>query len=348
MDAHCQELNRLFSQCVDGNRINIPEKLRAPPKAPPETPPFILDVLHEDSKEKINQMMSSRRPDLTGYDIDAVQLLLSRDDIAMSEFEFVKLAYAWCRKNPTLFESLLHLFDFNVLTSEQKAWVLGHAPTLPGTPALVMNALCSSKIICQNELQPFHLDYPGIKWKRLYDSSVDRLATFHDAVATNLAMFHRTLIVFQPDERLSVAIYIPRKIESSQDCLIDNAGRLFAFPHSQGPQRQHRLVLPTKMKYQLYCDGNVFQLFENHRSNSWVYLVRPGSNDEDYRSTENKGNRRRERQEVIDLGKQAEVCASIALDKFSRQLKTHIGRVNRSPVTAAVSSSAMQVLLQLT
>lgn len=338
MSGQCQELNRLFSQCVDGTRIKIPEKLRAPPEPPQEAPSFILDVLHNDAQEKTHHMMSRKTLDLTGYDIDAMQLLLSRDDIAMSEFDSLKLAYAWCRKNATPFESLLPLFDFNVLNSEQKAWVLGHVPTSPDTPALVMNALCSSNILQQNELKEFHLDYPGIRWKRLYDSTIDRLATFNDALATNLARFHRTLIVFQPDERLSVAIYIPKKIDPAQDCLIDNTARLFAFPHSQGPQRQHRLALPTKMKYQVYCDGNVFQLFENQRSNSWVYLVRPGNNDEEYRAIQNQGHRRRKRQEVIDRGQQAEVCASIALDKFSRQLQTHVGRINRSRVTAAVSS----------
>ncbi|KAF4959413.1 hypothetical protein FSARC_10738 [Fusarium sarcochroum] len=335
MSAQCQELNRLFSQCVDGNRIKIPDKLRSPPKPPQDAAPFILDVLHSDSEEKTRILTFSQEANLVGYDIDAMQLLLSREDIAMSEFEFVKLAHTWCLHNQISFEDLLHLFDFNILTSEQKAWVLTHVPASPNKPGLVLNALCTSNILQQSELQHFQLDYPGIGWKRTYDSSIDRLATFHDAVATNLEMFQRTLIVFQPDEQLSLAIYIPKKIERSQDCLIDDVGRLFAFPHSQGSQRQGRLALPTKMRYQLYCDGNIFQLFENQRSNSWVYLARPGNNDEEYRNIQNQGDRRRKRQDIINQGKQAELCASIALDKFSRQLQTHIGRINRSPAIAA-------------
>lgn len=289
-------------------------------------------------KRRVSEIMHSGKPDLTGVDVDAMQLLLSRQDIALSEFDFLKMSKTWCSRNATPFESLLPLFDLNALTSEQKSWVLAHVPPSSSIPALVENALCSSNILYRRELEQFHLDYPGIKWKRLYDSSMDRLGTFHEAVATNMALFQRTLIVFQPDERLSLAIYIPRMIEKAQDCVIDDTGRLFAFPHSQGPQRQHRLVLPTKMKYQLYCDSNIFQLFENQRSNSWVYLARPGKNDEEYRQMENQGDRRRKRQEIIDRGKEAEVCASIALDKFSKQLQKHVGRVNRSPVTAAVSS----------
>ncbi|KAG4270545.1 hypothetical protein FPRO04_11414 [Fusarium proliferatum] len=335
MSAQCQELNRLFSQCVDGNRIRIPDKLCTATKPLPDAPPFILDVLHDDAKEWVRRLAVTQDGDLAGYDFDAIQLLFSREDVAIGEFECVKLAYSWCLKNKTPFESLLHLFDFNILTADQKAWVLAHVPGSATVTGLIQNALCSSGILRPPELQQFHLDYPGIKWKRTYDSSMDRLATFHEAVATNLELFQRTLIVFQPDERLSLAVYIPKKIDRSQDCLIDNTGRLFAFPHSQGPQRQARLSLPTKMQYQLYCDGNVFQLFEKQRANSWVFISRPGNNDQDYRNVQNGGDRRRRRQEVVDRGGQAEVIASIALDKFSRRLQTHIGRVNRSPITAA-------------
>jgi hypothetical protein len=341
MSAQCQELNRLFSQCVDGNRIKIPDKLRTAPKPLPDAPPFILDFLHDDAKEWVRRLAVTQIEDLTGYDFDAIQLLFSREDVAISEFECVKLAYTWCLKNNTSFDSLMHLFDFNILTADQKAWVLAHLPPSATATGLVQNALCSSGILQPSELQQFHLDYPGIKWKRTYDSSIDRLATFHDALATNLELFQRTLIVFQPDERLSLAIYIPNKIERSQDCVIDNTGRLFAFPHSQGPQRQARLSLPTKMQYQLYCDGNVFQLFEKQRRFSWIFIARPGNNDEEYHNVPNRGDRRRKKQDVVDRGKQAEVIASIALDKFSRRLQTHIGRVNRSPITAAVSKNTI-------
>lgn len=237
----------------------------------------------------MSHAMLSKKLNLVGYKIDTMQSFFCRDEIAMPEFEFVKLAYSWCEKTATTFEDLLPLFDLNTLTSEQKAWVLGQVPVSPAVAALVMNALCSSNILYLTELQHFHLDYPGIRWKRLYDSSVDRLTTFHDAVDSSMNMFQRTLVVFQLDEQLSIVIYIPRKVENSRDCLIDNACRLFVFPHPQGPQRQHRLVLPTKIRYQLCCDGHVFQLFENARSNSWIYLsgpVRTTKSTDKYRTEE--------------------------------------------------------------
>lgn len=336
MSAQCQELNRLFSQCVDGDRINIPKRLETPPSSQETASPFILDVLHRDGEKRVHDFLSVGEADSTGYDVDAIQLLLTRDDIAASEFECIKWAQAWCAKTRVSFETLLHMFDFNVLTAEEKAWVLVHIPPSSTVPALITNALCSSSILERGELHQFKLDHPGMKWKRTYDSSRDRLATFHDAASTNLEMFHRTLIVFRPDERLTIAIYMPKRIPRSQDCQIDDVGRLFAFPHSQGPQKQHRLALPTKRHYQVYCDGNRFQLFEGKRDYTWVSLSRPGTNDQDYRDVKNRGDRRRKQQVAIDSGKQAEIDASIALDKFSENLKTHIGRVRKSPVTAAV------------
>ncbi|KAK3937348.1 RNA dependent RNA polymerase-domain-containing protein [Diplogelasinospora grovesii] len=339
MSPQCQELNRLFSQCVVGNRIKIPEKLKAVPVAAPDAaaPPFVLDELHDKARELIQNSDSSQK-DWDGYALDdMLDLLAARDDIAMTEFEFIQLAFRWCRRNAVAFEGLLHLFDFNVLSVEERSWVLEQLPPMSAqTPSLVLNGLCSSSLLSESELNQFQLNHPGMRWKCVYDSSRgDRLATFLDAAATNLELFQRKLIVFRPDERLTLAIYVPLKIERSKECLVDDAARLFAVPHSQGRERQSRLALPTKMTYRLYCDERVFQLFENQRANSWVYIARPGSDDSDYRNTLDAGDRRRQRQATIDRGINFDVRASIALDKFSKGLQTHIGRVNRAEVSAA-------------
>jgi regulator of nonsense transcripts 1 len=283
-------------------------------------------------------MKTLQKPyDLDGFDEEAIQILLSMDKIAMSEFEFILLTHKWCQKFGQPLESFLSLFDFNVLKPEEKAWVLAQLPVSKDTPALVLNALCSSNILSREELAHFQLDYPGIRWKCVYDSAIDRLGTFLDAASTNMGIFHRTMLVFQIHERLSIAVYVPKAIDASQNCLVDNTCRLFAFPHTQGRERQSRLALPTKMNYRLYCDGELFQLFENRTSNSWVYIARPGSRAGE-QNGQNKGKQRRQRQEDIDRGTQVEICTSIALDKFSQNLARHIGGVvNRSPISAAVS-----------
>lgn len=337
MSAECQQLNRLYSMCVDGNHIKVPPILESPPQPPSSDPPFILDRLHDAAKGLIqNRQDCSHSYD--GYNFDAMELLLSRDDVPMSEFELVKLTYRWCRKNNACLVDFLHLFDVNLLTAEEKAWTLNQLPPSAEAPSLILNALCRSNLIQDSELRPFKLDYPGVRWKCVYDSSQDRLAIFLDTVARVLELFHRKLIVVRVDERLTLAIYVPQKIERRQECQVDDRVRLFAFRHSRGDENSHRLALPTKVNYRLYCDGNVFQLFERARSNSWIYIVKGASDDSGYRSQETIGGRRRGRQATIDSGLNFDCRASIALDKFSRGLQRQVGRVNRNGVLGAVSS----------
>ena len=342
MSAECQELNRLFSQSVDGNRIRVPKRLEEPPTPRPDAPPFVLDELHEVSKQLIRRLQAGQAT-WDGYDLDMIELLLSRDNIAMSEFAFIKLGVRWCQKMSVPMESLIHLFDFNSLNDEQKAWVLCQMPTSI-EPSLVLNALQSSTLLEQDDLQRTKLGHANIHWKRVYDSERgDRLATFLDAVATNLEVFHKKLIVFRPHERLTVAMYFPRKIERAQDWLIDDSARLFPFPHSQGPQRQSRLPKSTVMTYRLYSDEKTFQLFHGQRADSWIKMARSGSNDAEYRNIEDPGDRRRKQQETVDRGVNCDVRASIALDKFSDVLRTHIGGVRRSEVSAAVRTTSSHV-----
>lgn len=205
-----------------------------------------------------------------------------------------------------------------------------------------MNALCSSNLVCEEELQGFNLHQPSIHWKCFYDASKDRMANFLEAATKSLELFHRKLIVLQVDQRLTVGIYVPRKITKSQDCQVDDHVRLFAFPHSQGPENQSRLCLPTKINYRLYSDESSFQLFESQRKNTWVYIQRGGSDDSTYRNIPNRGNQRRQRQETVDAGQNFDFIVSIALDKFSSGLKKHVGRVNRNRVLNAVSEIALK------
>jgi regulator of nonsense transcripts 1 len=338
MAPQCQELNRLFSQCVDGNRIKVPPKLEKAPPPPADAPPFILDDLHDEAKQIIQTAnVANQREALDGYDFDAVELLLSRDDIAMSEYELLRLTHRWCRQNNTRLEDLLHLFDMDALTSEERAWILQQLPPSQTLPALVLNAVTSSNLLSQDAATRFQLNHHGIRWKRIFDSSRDRLGTFLDTASKAMGLFHRKLLVLQVDERLTIAIYVPRIIEAAQDCPVDDSVRLFAFPYSQGTETQSRMSLPTKMTYRLYCDEGAFQLFEGQRGNTWIYLARGPSDDSSYRETENRGDRRRQRQETIDGGRNFDYRVSIALDKFSKGLQRHVGRVNRNGLTAAVS-----------
>lgn len=342
MSQECQELNRLFSMCVDANRIKIPKRLEEPPEPKPGAAPFVLDVLHEEARKLIlkNQtQMRSGPTSLEGYTFDALELLLCRQDVAMSEFELVQLTHKWCLQNNACLEEFAHYFDFGLLSSEQKAWTLAHLPATEEYSKLAYNGLYQSDLLEEMELRQFKLHHPGLHWKRFYTSSRDRLAVFLDSASKSLELFQRKLIVLRVDERLTIAIYIPEKVEKSRDCKIDNKARLFAFPHSRGERTISRLSLPTKMNYHVYCDNNGFQLFQGTRANTWVFVGRSAANDAAYRNAPTQRDRRKARQQTVEEGVNFDFRASIALDKFSRQLQTHIGRVNRNGILGAVSSS---------
>jgi hypothetical protein len=347
MSAECQELNRLFSTCVDGNRIKVPTVLEDCPQLPPDAPPFILDTLHNAAEMFIKNRWGGCQS-CDGYTFDAMELLLCRDDVAMSEFELVKLTYRWCLKNKADLVDFLPLFDFNRLSVQEKAWMLSHLPPAAETPSLVMNALLQSNLIGPAELRSFKLDHQGLRWKRIFDSTRDRLGTFLDVVSRTLELFHRKLIVIHVNDRFTVAVYVPRKVEKRRECQVDNKLLLFAFPHSQGDETSQRRVVSTKMNYRLYCDADVFQLYETHRRNTWVYIGRGASDESSYQNIKNTGDRRRERQKTLDSGLNHDCKVSIALQKFSKPLQKHVGTVNKNGILAAVSFSRRAYKIQLT
>ncbi|EPE27935.1 P-loop containing nucleoside triphosphate hydrolase [Glarea lozoyensis ATCC 20868] len=350
MSPECQQLNRLFSMCVDGNRIKVPSELESPPQPSPLDPPFILGILHNEAKDIIQARQRSTF-DYDGFTFDAMELLMARENMAISEFELIKLTYKWCRKNKTDLTEFLHLFDLNLLTAEEKAWTLNQIPPSFEASSMISNALCQSNLLSSRELAPFKLNYPGLKWKCIYDSTRDRLATFLDVAARSLELFHRKLIVIQVDERLTLAIYVPQKVERAEECQVDNRVRLFAFPHSKGDETAYRLAVPTKKNYRLYCDSNMFQLFDLKKANTWVFINKGASDDSSYRNQETARGWRKGRQATLDSGRNFDCRASIALDKFSRRLQTHIGRVNRNGVLGAeiyvISNKDVKSMLNL-
>jgi hypothetical protein len=341
MSPQCQQLNRLFSQCVDGNHIRIPENLREftaledPPEPKATVAPFILDVLHTASTNFIQKTVDIR-PD--GSDTaDVMELFLTRDKVAVSEFELLLLVSRWCERNKMDILEYSHLLDFSALTDEQQIWFLDHLPVSATTPSLVRNGLLQSDLISPGELHRFRLDQPRLHWKPVFKSSADLMRRFLPAMTQALETFHKKLIILTVDERLTFAIYVPKKISRASEVQVDTSVRIFAFPHSQGPQSPQYKVLPTKVNYRLFCDEHVFQLYERQRSNTWIFLRRPQGDDSLYRNENNRGDRRRKRESTLQQGINFDCKASIALDKVSRDIQRHIGKVQQNGVLAAVS-----------
>ncbi|KAL8992132.1 MAG: hypothetical protein Q9169_007346, partial [Polycauliona sp. 2 TL-2023] len=333
MSAECQELNHLFSRCVDGNRIKVPKHLEDPPKPGSGATPFILDVL----REKIGTVSSAsnRTSNLEDLSLDRLQLLLSRDDVAFSEFELLQMTMRWCMHHQRSMEEFFEYFDFSKLTDMQKVWLVAQFPAQRYIPDLVMNGLLQSSILHREELQYFRLDHFGLRWKKIFDSSSDRLGRFTEVMGRSLEEFHRKLIVIKVTNRLTLAIYVPKPLLKYQECVVHDSVRLFSFPHSQEDSLTYRRSLPTLINYRLYFDDAGLQLYQTKRQDTWIFIRRPGIDDSSFKAIEDRGDRRRVRQSTVEAGINSDLIISVALAKFSGGLARHMGRVNREPIVSA-------------
>ena len=335
LSSECQELNRLFSLCVDGNRVIIPKRLEDPPVPDQPHQPFILDTLHKDATER----MQCLQPQEITYETASRELLqaIMCDSRPVSEFEMAKIAYTWSRKNRVPFSEFLDYIDLDRFTMEQRLWLLRELPVTAENPAIVMNGLLTSALLSSHELQPHHLDFPGLRWRRVFSSEVDRLGNLFESIHRCFTQFQHKLFVFRVGERLSVAIYIPQKIEKDEDFKVDDTVRLFAFPHTHERVSGHRRCVSTKKNYRLYYDQGVFQLYQTHRGDTFIYFARAANDTSKYQNIQGGASRARVRQETISAGINSDWIVSINLGKFSGDLVTHVGRVNREPVIGAVS-----------
>ena len=333
MSSECQELNHLYSSCVDGNRISIPPHLLDPPKPEPDAGCFIIDVIHKAAEASIVTARSTN--DMNVLSAEGPELFLSRDELAFSEFELFKMTARWCNHNHSSLRLYLEFFDFNQMSDEERAWALAQLPVEEGTANMIMNALLGSTLLSQPELRHFNLDGPRMRWKCLFDSSADRLGRLMSVFGRAMELFHRKFLVLRIDTRLTIALYIPKRISKYEECVVDATVRLFSFPHSQDEFNTYRRTLPTKVTYRLYFDDRGFQLYEKQRANTWIFVNVPGFDDGPYKKIENRGDNRRARHATIEMGSNNDLVVSVALNKFSANLARHIGRVNRSPIIGA-------------
>ncbi|KAI4699631.1 hypothetical protein J4E81_004658 [Alternaria sp. BMP 2799] len=309
MSPQCQQLNRLFSQCVDGNHIRIPDDLKEftkleDPSEPKHTvAPFILDVLHDACTQLILQADNTRPNDCD--EVDVMELFLARDKMAMSEFELLHLLLRWCKHSGEDILEYRHHLDFSALSDEQQIWFLSCLPPSATAPSLVRNGLLQSELVTPDEVSKFRLDQPHLHWKPVFRSSTDRMQRFLPTVSQALEIFHKKLIILTVDERLSVAIYVSKKIERASEVQVDTGVVVFAFPHSQGLHSPNYKMLPTK------------------------------ADDSLYRNEKNKGDKRRARETTVRDGVNFDCKASIALDKVGRGLQQHIGKVQQNGVLGA-------------
>lgn len=336
LSSECQELNRLFSQCVDANRIKIPERLNNVPQDQSDKK-FILDRLHE-SAESYPQKLSQE--DLSDGPSDETLLLeVLSNPKGLSQFEVAQLALRWCHNNRASFEDFWPFIDPTQLTTGEREWFLSLLPPRSIMPELVHNDMMHSELLLPVELKLLGLRDSLIRWRCVFSSLDDRLANLLEVVNRTFPFFTRKMLVIKIHDRLSIAIYLSKKIESSDEFPVNACGRIFAFAHDKDAMMSSRVIVPTKHNSCLYYDKSSFQLYEGKRANTFVYLTRAVNDDSQYRHQQGRGRQARAREDTIMNGLNQEWRTSVALNKFSRDIQRHVGRVQREGVAAAVSTS---------
>ena len=350
MSSECQQLNRLFSQCVDGNRIKVPPQLEDPPEPSEGALPLILDILHEAATMTINGRVDDDKS-LVDYSTHVLDIIASRDRAAVSEFELIQMVLHHCDRHHENFADYAQYFNYSALSDEQQAWLLMKLPSPKsnGTVSMVTNGLWQSHLVVPAELQRFRLDHPALHWKPIFTSGSDRMGRFLSSASRSLELFHKKLIILRADERLTLMIYIPQKISTASETQVNGSVRVFALPRSSGFDSAQYQVKPTKVNSRVYCDESVFQLYETVKKNTFIFLTRGPLNQASFHDTKNEGDRRRDIQQSVEDGTNFETRASVALDKISGPIQKHVGRLNRAGVLAAVRYHPPgEILLKLT
>lgn len=335
LSPECQELNRLFSQCVDANRIKIPDRLMNLPDSCDPSVPFILDFLHDLAADQIKSYSKSASIDDSSSE-DTLLTALTEPN-SMSQFELAQLTYRWCQKNHASFSDFWQYFDHTSLSIEERAWFGTLIPVNRISLEMIGNDLMHSDIVNHKELGALHLRHATIRWKCVFRSTEDRLANLLDSMERTFPYFTRKLLVLQIHDRLAVGLYLPKAIQPFDEFPLKNAGRLFAFPHQKDQLRSSRVVVPTKHNARFIFNQSGFQLYEGSRANTFVFFTRGPNDDSKYRNTEGAGRKARLREQTIEEGINHEWRTSIALNKFSQGLARHVGRLHREGVVGAVS-----------
>ncbi|KZT63464.1 hypothetical protein DAEQUDRAFT_778932 [Daedalea quercina L-15889] len=305
MSDECQDLNALHSLAVDGAPIKIPDRLKTPPEP---KDPYIIDLLQAAAKQFFDDFMqlepdalemSSLSPD------DAAEVLtkfLSREKVAVSEFEVVTMAAAFARRNGIEMRPHLSHIDFGALTSAEKHALSIQLDLSPERDPYIWNSLIRSEILKPRDIANRDLGGP-LRLQRLYVSTEQGRAAFFEYLRDATQQYKRRLMILKTDDRFSVGIFLRGDIPWDDEPEIND--NVLVCPFMPVTSEMTSTYWRGTKGYKLHCSENVFQLYDKDRGNTFIFLTRP---------PEKSG---------------TDIVTSIALQKISGR---QCGRVYRTPV----------------
>ncbi|QRV99155.1 RNA-dependent RNA polymerase [Ceratobasidium sp. AG-Ba] len=284
MSPECQQLNALHSQSVDGARIRIPDPLTIVPEV---EGPFVLDILAERARHFAAKFNLEAAREFSSLDkISAASILkdlLTTDGSVLSastENEIVQLCLRFAARNSIDIRDYLQYINFDGLSTEEKYGL-------------------SSALHLTAESHPF-------VWNRQVLLQNLGRAAFFEYLKRATVDFSRKLIIIKTDDRFGVGIFVRGKHTWDEDAKVNRDVLVHAFQPSVATGGQ--LARPTKTGYILHASDGVFQLFERHRENTFIFL------------------------NFATAFSRNDVNASIALAKISDNVKRQIGRIQKTPV----------------
>ena len=256
------ELAALFSSCIDGERVNIPERLMDVPEPTSATDNFIINRLVKESDKFAASfatlLLETHVTEPVSFETWESLVFDTKKFQSISSFEAFRLVQRSSRLNEAEKEYLRLGIDFASFTFTQRQWVSKTYPSL--RPAF--NALNQSELLTPREAQYFGLTPMGL-WKRLYTTSNPGPA-FADRVVAALSMFERKLIVLNAGPRLTVALLIKGKLEPG---LHPQVGlHVFSTNHT-GFQSKNYLK-----DFSLELDGHLLQISKSAKRNTFIWM----------------------------------------------------------------------------
>ncbi|CAE6466866.1 unnamed protein product [Rhizoctonia solani] len=273
MSAECQELNALHSQSVDGARIRIPERLIKPPEV---TGPFVLDVLitkaHNFSESFLttDAIYFDKLEHMTAK--EALKTIMSLDSSAFptsTEDEIIQLCRRFARRNMLDFKDYLHHVDFSALSANEKYALCSTLNLNSESCPFIWNSLLRSDVVPGFVLAEQNLAGP-LPLQRLYSSRIQGRQAFFEYLKRATTDFMRKLIIVKTDDRFGVGIFVRGRHAWDEECNVNQDVLVHAFQPSVATGGQ--LAKPTKNGYMIYASDGIFQLFERHRANTFIFL----------------------------------------------------------------------------
>lgn len=146
MSAECQELNALHSLSVDGGRINIPDRLKNPPKL--DGKGYVLNVLAEAAQEFAERFLEVRKSTIREIaQKDAHNILsqfLSTERLGVTEYELACSGFNLAQRNGLNPRNYLSHIDLGALSISEKYALIVQLGLSPEEQVLIWNRCISS------------------------------------------------------------------------------------------------------------------------------------------------------------------------------------------------------------